>query len=232
MYLSILFLVLLHTGAVAQNEHELLSKVNKTYLEAKAFSMTANVEVYERRGDQKPLSSYSGSMQKSGSMYYSEMMGKITLLNSGCALVVDTEHQLIVYGKAWKGASATNGNIAVVLDTALLKAAKIKLKSQEGKRKIIEIVPGNKMYDKIEVVINSDNNTLEAITYYYAASELTPYQKLKISYGSIRINPKIPSSVFSEAKFVTKKGGKIVPVGQWSQYRLVDQTDFKYPKYE
>lgn len=228
-----LLLLLLPSLALAQLEKELLLKMNETYFEAKSFSMNATVNVYEKRLGPNPSASYSGSMYKSGGMYYSELMGKITLVNSSCALIVDEEQKLMVYGKPWKMSNVSSkANIPAMLDSVLFANATLKMKAKDGRRSIIEIRPKNSEYEKIEVTIGTAENTLQEVVYFFPANEDIPYQKITITYTDTKINSKIPSSVFSEGRFITKKSNKIQPAGKWASFRLVDQTDFKYPRYE
>jgi outer membrane lipoprotein-sorting protein len=212
----------------AQTAMQVVLKMNEVYSGATGYSMNVGIKFYMGTNDVTPVNSFSGEACKSGDSYYSSIMGKTTIVNSGCTVFIDDGEKLIVYSK---GKTAKNDNMssAGIPDSSLFgKMAVYNFGKGTSDVYRIVITPTDKtVYKQIELLINKGNFTLMGIDYYYAVDEdpAGSIQKLSVTYSEIKINPEISSAKFSESVYVSRKKGNLTGVGKYAAYQVIEQDN-------
>lgn len=191
--------------------------------------MDLTIEIFEKSTNKEPIMKYSGKMAKSNANYYSELMGKVTLINSNVNLVIDNNQKLILFKRVNKDNNTINKNsnsVPYSIDSTLLANSSGKYLVNNEKVKIIQVVNKNSAYSKIEISIDPITYTMKQIIFYfkkYAGNE-TATEKVVINYKNIKMDVDIPNSSFSEQKFIhfSKKG--VFVTNEYKGYKLIDQN--------
>ncbi len=216
----------------AQDARMLLVNMNKVYSHATSFSMGVRVKVFEAISDTNTQVVYNGNMKAQGNLYYSELMGKTTLVNRNCFLLIDEENQVVLFNSKKPSKVNPSGeklDIDTFLDSTLFKNAQVKIVGQVGDIKKVEIIQKDDVYTRLVLSINLKTFLLTEVVYYLNDSEELGYSKLIVSYSDIKLNRELSESFFSEKQYIEKRGGKIVPVGKCAGFTFVDQSDFQIP---
>lgn len=215
----------LSSDLCAQNEKETLRAMYATYSSLSSLQMNVNVQLFAKSSDITPMQQSSGKVYKDGLNYFSEMMGRATLINKNCALIVDNSNRIIMYSEP-EGKAKDQKTDDILPDSVLFGQSKMKTLSNKDNHHCIEVKYDNDpQYDRIEMTVNTVNHTLEKIVYYFKPMNgRSPlFEKLAISYTSIVINGDISSSVFSEKSFVSVSRNKVTPLGKYATYEVIDQ---------
>lgn len=225
---TLLLFVIFSTDLSAQGDWKKdIAEMNKTYMSASSYRMNIEVMSFAKKNDVKPFVIYKGEVAYSGTSFYSQMAGRVTIQNKKCFLVVDKKQKVILYRKNKKEQKIKNDVFSIAnLDSALIymeKSVTVKylLNTAAEKRIIIEYKGGE--IEKIEMVIDPKNNTLAELIYYYRNSENA--QMVKIRYSDLNINGTISGSYFSEAAYVTVKNNKVIATSKYQNFEVMDQSE-------
>lgn len=217
---------------IAQDWKADLLAMNKAYLDAKSFQMNIEVTSYANKNDATPILTANGKVFNANGSSYSEMVGKTTLLNQKCMLVVDNKQKMIIYKKVnKKESSVANGFSLAQIDSAVLffgKNVYVNYISNTPKEKRLLIKYKNGNIDKIEMTINPVNNTLTEMIYYYnmqAPGYSQSVEKTVIRFMNIQLNNSIPESLFSESKYVIIKKSKVTASANYAKYKIINQDE-------
>ena len=217
------------TFSIAQDFRTELFRMNDTYRKADNFSMKVNVKIYEKQSDTRERQSYEGMVKKQGNNYLSQMMGKTTLVNNNCVLLVDEGNKLIQYGDRPKDKKNPTDDKALcyAIDSVYLANNKLKmLSSEEGHMRILVSSEGDEVYEKTEILINTVSHVLEELTYYYKDEEKAGFSKIVISYSEVKLHAAFGKSDFSEKKYITASRNSITLAANYASYKLIDQRNF------
>lgn len=231
-YFSIIFLVSACISNVYSQDWKAdIRELNKTYLEAKSFSMDIIVETYENASDIKPVASYAGQVAKKEESYFTSMIGKITILNRHCILVVDNRQKIIVYKQNNnKNSQPSNFFTITNLDSALFLMTKdvdVKYLVNSTTEKCIQVTDKAMGGSKMEIWITPLKNTLNKIIYYTENTEgnTKVMKKVVVKYNNMKVNNSIPDEVFSEKKYIKKNISGISLTSDFSKYELVNESE-------
>lgn len=215
-----------------QDWKEDLQAMNRTYLTANSFQMGIVVKSYVREDDTEPLMTASGKVASADGKSCSEMLGKVTLMNKKCILLVDNKQHIMLYKgidslsyKPMNGFSLANLDSMVMLFGTNVEATYL-INSNIEKRMSFQFREGN--MSRMELAINPSNNTLTTITYYYNTKlpgNVSSVEKVIIEFNNIQLNEAINDSYFSETRFVDIRAGKVMPVSKYSDYQIVNQDE-------
>ncbi|MGL4595934.1 MAG: LolA family protein [Bacteroidia bacterium] len=222
-------LLLATTSVFAQAEKQALRQMYATYNTAKTLRMQVNMQLFTKASDAKAVQSNSGKVFKSNENYYSEMMGRIMVINSTCCLLVDQTQKTMVYSLVEKNKSKKTDAPALLPDSVLFAQASLKtIRQTEDVHEVELLYKNDPQYSKISVSIHPKKHTLQKIVYYYKAQgNLAPaYEKVEIVYSGIVLNEAVSSAQFSEKTFVAVGRDKIVGLGQYAQYEIIDQRKY------
>lgn len=228
IFLSNCFLILFSIAGISQDWVTDFKKMNQKYTDANSFSMSISVKIFEKLTSIEPMMSYSGKMAVSGNNYYSEMIGKITIVNENYSLLVDNSQKLIMYKNTLKNkkTEVKADKIPMSIDTAMYKNATAKYLINTATEKKIQLLFNSGQYSKIEVSINAVNNSLTQIIYFStskSANEVSA-EKIVVDYTEVKMNNEISPSLFSEKKIFKKNGDKLELVDAYKNYRLIDEN--------
>ncbi|MDQ3112236.1 MAG: hypothetical protein M3R17_20315 [Bacteroidota bacterium] len=205
--------------------------MHAVYATAKTFSMDIQVKLFGMATDAEAKQVADGKVYKDNAFYYSEMLGRITLVNDHCCLLVDKSQKLFIYSEPEKSELKNKSDEATsaIPDSTLFKGATLRFISQTAEAHVIELkYADNKMYDKIEISIHPTTHHLLRVVYYYATvnGKIPSYAKTDISYKNVQLNGIINRTVFSEKKFVTVTKDKITPLATYVSYEVIDQRRY------
>lgn len=212
-----------------------LLRMNETY--ARANSLTMNVELLYFMGtnDVTPVQVLQGKMAQSGASYYSALMGKTTIKHKGKTLFIDDSQQLILYGEYDQ--KNTQDEVTAIPDTVTFgQEAVYSFGKPTATCVRIVVVPHDKqVYKRIELLINKQTYALEETIYGYTMTEdnddpLKTIQTVKIRYSSIHFNQPVPADIFSSSRFITRKKGKLIGVGIYAGYQVIEQPTYTLPQ--
>lgn len=215
---------------LAQTPLEMVIKMNDAYGKATSYSMTVELAMFMGTNDVTPVQTYTGEACKSGALFYSSLMGKTTVCNDECTVFIDDGQKTIIYSKnPDKKKSSDEAEDAMVPDTSEFgKMAKYSFGTGTATGSRVIIVPSDQtLYKKIEVVINKTNFTMEEMVYHYSDNEdfSSSLSSVRIRYSNVKLNTAVPVSKFSEKVFVTRSKGKLVGVGKYAAYEVVEQKN-------
>lgn len=215
-----------------QDWKEDLLAMNRTYLTSNSFQMDIVVKSYVRESDTEPLMKASGKVASADGKSCSEMMGKVTLMNRKCILLVDNKQHIMLYKgidslsyKPMNGFSLANLDSMVMLFGANVEATYL-INNNVEKRMSFQYREGN--MTRMELAINPGNNTLTELTYYYntkLSGNVSSVEKVIIEFNDIQLNRAINDSYFSETRFVDIRAGKVEPVSKYGDYQIVNQDE-------
>jgi hypothetical protein len=214
----------------SQQEKDELKKMHAVYTSAGTFSMEINMNLFTTLSDVQPKQTANGKVYKNKDEYYSEMLGRITLVNNHCCLLIDKTQKLMIYSEPSKG--KTDKSLAEdspVPDSSIFKNAKLHFLSQTSQLHVIELkYDHDAMYDKIEISIDPTTNYLTKVVYYYAKikGKAPAYAKTEINYTNIKLGEQIDNTVFSEKKFISVSKDKITPLSIYGSYEVIDQRRY------
>jgi hypothetical protein len=205
-----------------------MKKMNKVYSEAHSFSMNISVKVYEKVNSVAPMMTYAGNMAKSELGYCSELMGKTTLVNDRVSLLIDKNQRLILYKKVTdkNKQSLKPPPIPMSVDSAMYANAKVKYLINNATEKKIQIISKGTAYSKVEISINTADNTMKQIIFYTENNngDDSSTEKVVVDYTNVKINTTISSAVFAEQKFIVVTGKKATTTKAYSGYQLIDEN--------
>lgn len=229
---TVIFLLLsLQAGTLfAQSPIQMVVKMNDTYAKATSFTMNVEMSMFMGTNDVTPIQSYTGEVCKSGELYYSSLMGKTTVCNKECTVFIDDGEKTIVYSKNPDDKKRNNEPAEnVVPDTADFgkQAAYTFGKGTSTGSRVVIVPVDQSLYKKIEIVINKTTFVLEELVYYYSDNEdfSSSLTSTRIRYTSVQLNAAVPATKFSEKNFVTRKSGKLIGVGKYAAYNVIEQKN-------
>ena len=160
------------------------------------------------------------------------MIGRITLQNKRCVLVVDNPQKMILYRKNnTENVNSSKGGFSLAnLDSAMIlmgKNVKVEYLVNTKQEKRIQLNYKEGKISKIEISINPIDNTIMELVYYYntTADYSNSVAKVIIKYSNVELNKTISESMFSENNFISVKKDKIVALKEYQKYQVVNQSE-------
>jgi hypothetical protein len=223
----LIFFLLTVFSVSAQTPVEMIINMNKTYAEAKSFSMSVEMKFFMGNNDVTPVNSYTGEACKSGDSYFSSIMGKTTIVNKNYTVYVDDGEKLIVYSK--NGKTKKENDPIEIPDTSVFGSTATYSfgKGTDASSRIIVIPKDQSYYKKIELMINKKSFALEEVTYDYKVEEdpAGSVQKVTVKYADVNFNQPVPENKFSESHFIIHQKGKYIGTGKYADYKVVEQDN-------
>lgn len=228
-------LLLLSIPAYSQEWKEDLLAMNKAYINAKSFQMNVRVKSFATINDVHPLLDYKGKVASSNGNYFTDMMGRTTISNKQCLVVVDTKQKMILYKKNKGDSKPQSGFSIAQLDSAFIlmdKNVKVSYLVNTTIEKKIQLVYKNNAIDKIELSIDPSKNTITQLVYYYNTNKpeyTNSAAKVIVVYTDVELNKIIDDSYFSVNKFISVKKDKIIPLKNYANYQVINQDEAQTP---
>jgi len=226
--LPVLFLLLL-SGVMgyAQTAREVLARLNKTMATAASYDMQVEVATYTNEQDASPAMKYSGRAVRSGARFYTQMLDRITVVNTEYMLVLDKRQRVILYRAVTKDDIAQADPMAALnIDSLSTIAAKnaVFLKNTPQKKVLFFSSPEGQMKG-MTMTIDAASSTIEEIVYTYEDSSTGKSRKAKavIRYTNVKLNGKVDETLFRHQNYIVQKGKKITPAPAYKGYELMDQ---------
>jgi hypothetical protein len=225
------FLLLIAVTVQAQTAKQYLLRMNEVYSTAKSLSMGVELLYFMGTNDVTPVQRMSGEMAKNGNSYYSSLMGKTTIVHNGLTLYVDEGQRLILYGKNETDKKKASP-VELPDSTVYGQDAAYALGKGTATSARVIITPKDKsVYRLIEILINKQTFAMEEVVYRYTVEEdpAGSVQTVKVQYNNVQMNQPVPAAKFSTTKFVTRSKGKLVGVGNYASYEVIEQPLIKTP---
>jgi len=232
-YCLYIIIFLFAFSAKAQNAKEDIKKVNESYVKHKDLSMGITYNVFAAYDDNVPMETSAGSYNQHGNARYNRLNEIESVQNSDFSLVIDHDEKMIVIGNPIK---FNPGKIMLLdLDSALSMYSSVKYidnnVSQKGYSMVFKPTAASE-YDKVDMYFNAKTYLVERMVFYYRdkvqlkktnqdAPEEKP--KLEIIFSKISVEPVSDFKFYSAGRFVDKKNGKYVGVGECSSYKVINQ---------
>lgn len=234
IYILITMLILfVQSSLLSQTPQADLQRMTKVYRDAKSFSMDITARFYSKSADAENTVQ-TGKACRSEDSFFSQLMGRTTIYNNRCRLLVDEQQRLILFNKPYKKEDASvSPEEQLFMDSAFYATAKLKYISQDAQHKKIEIKTGTNTFERMEVTINAKTFVLEQVIYYYAEKSengVAGYTRSEITYTNVLVNKPIAETVFSEKKYIARVKNTLAGVGIYAAYKVIDQTQTKTPK--
>jgi hypothetical protein len=213
----------------AKDWKEDMKKLNNTYVSSQSFEMNVNVNMFEHGGDAKPMMSYSGKVAKTKNCYYSSMSGRTTVVNPTCSVLIDERQKMILYTtRPPKEKDKVKADVyqSMNLDSAVMSKAEVHYLTGGTDEICLEVKGKGLSSQRMDIYIDSRNYTLKRIVLFYSDEEAkkSKMSKVVIEYSQTKLNNPIAASLFSENKYIVKKGSEIKPSDAFKKYQLVDES--------
>ncbi len=171
---------------------------------------------------QTGVTNINGKVLKQGQQYYSKVGHWENLFNEKCVLMVNHEHQTVVYAPALaaNNLSAWAGN---PMDNfaAWKNLPKEWITDANGKKRI-RMTHQEPALESTEVLLGEDGRLL-ALTYYYRATEESGPMRVEISYRNVSFEPDFSKASFSEKTFIQGSGPRAKLTPAFPNYKLLNQ---------
>lgn len=212
-----------------QTAQETMVAVNKTMNSAGSYEMNVDVFVYRKTTDTAPYFKYTGKTARQGNNYYINMMEKVTLMNSECALMIDKRQKLIVYKSIDKKTANSRPEALMQLniDSVIRSNSKALtlLSTTPGQQVIFLSTPGEAIRS-ITITVDTKLHVMKEIDYVYMDyADNNTTSKAVIRYTQIRLNEPVNSSLFDDKKFISVKGSKIIPAEAYKKFKVINQNE-------
>ncbi|MCW3071739.1 MAG: hypothetical protein JWO44_1629 [Bacteroidetes bacterium] len=229
---ALAILLLMSAAMLSQNWKKDLLEMNKAYMNAKSFSMKVDVNSYAGLNDKKAFFRSAGEVVSSGSNYYTSMMGRITILNERCMLVVDHGQKMIVYKKNNPASAPRNGFTIASLDSSMVmmeKNVKVKYLQDNAKEKRIELTYKSGEIARMEIVLDPVTCLMREVVFYYNTSKDygNSLAKVVVTYTDTELDREVPDSFFSENNFLVSRKNEMLPLKKYEKYEVVNQSHSK-----
>jgi hypothetical protein len=225
--LTLAFAMATVTGLWAQDEKTTMRAMYTMYAGLNSLQMNVSMQLYTKAADVKPMQESTGKVCKEGINYYSEMMGRKTVINKNACVLVDNINKVIVYSEPdVKTRNEKNKMHEVLPDSVLFGQGVLRTISNANGEHCIEIKYANDpQYDRIEMTINTTDHTLRKIVYFLKPylGKAPVFEKMVVTYSAIQLNTDIPGSIFSIDGIITVSRNQAVAQGQYGGYQVIDQ---------
>lgn len=229
--LAVLLTLIYHGVHAQETPLQVIEKMRGTYDKASSYSMHVTLKLFAKTQDASALSVSEGEVNVSGKNYYSSMLGKTTVVNEDYQVFADDKQHIMLVSTAHHNRNRDDANS--ILDSTMYQGYQLKFLEQGATLDRIEITLDDPEsgYSSIRLHIDPRNYTLLQVEYYYKAGspETSTYEKATITYTNVKLNEKIPDSVFSTDTYFTQKKGELVLAPAFGTYRLIDQRDKNIP---
>jgi hypothetical protein len=217
----------INSALQAQGEKESLRAMYTTYGELNSLQMNINLQLFTKSSDTKPMQESSGKVCKEGVNYYSEMLGRVTVINKSCCVLVDNGNKVIVYSEPeGKIKEDKNKKSEVLPDSVLFNKGTLRTISNSNDEHCIEIkFDSDPQYDRIEVTVNTKDHTLRKIVYYFKPyqGKAPAFEKMVVVYSGIQLNTDVQDAIFSESAFVSVSKDRVSARDRYNSYQVIDQ---------
>ncbi len=215
----------------------LIDAVKKADNQRAGISMNAYYKLFENHSTTKLEDAHKGYYSKMGKENFKlDLYGTTTIRNKEFLFIKDDSNQVIIISRAEKNhIKDPKGDC----EKFLKKATEIRKLENTFFGIGFAITYKNPEGDneKFEMYIDPIKKNITRLVFYYHQplmydSQTGTYQRkkprLEINYAEIIHNPDFPKDEFSFSKILSRdKNGKWTIKAPYSEYELVDQTDFK-----
>lgn len=218
----------------AQSFVEAMSKSKSFYQETNDFSVSIKTALYKTNTDPKPEHVIMGAFSKRGSDFRIDVGPRLFISNGKCGLIVDAQNKLLVYSKPDKQNKQTEELFKEFSNPDSLYRSQVSISAIKASESTLafEIIP--KMHsaatgepERTTITLNRTDFSLNTIVYHYKPHPSTPYARIVIKYTNRAGAKAIADQNFSESKYITNKGGKLIPTEEYKDFKLVVQEKIK-----
>jgi|GEM_PF-5903171 len=219
------------TGIYAQfpSVYHALLKSKEYYDSRQALSFDIHYRMFESHTSSRVLHEMQGRYTADKNNLLIVTGGQTQLFNPRYAIVVDRSTETLVVQE--RDPSANRTPLGIDSLVGLFEEVKIQSETDE----IITIAftgPREAFYAVSSFTADIDKKTgkvVKAILYYAFnlgdfyqdyGSEMIP--RIEITYDNYTAQTETGTGTFSENNFITERGGKLEPAGQFSSYQLID----------
>lgn len=230
-----IFLLLAFAAVVpsaAQDAKAEIRAMHEAYGKASSYSMQIETRIYRGLADATPFQTFKGKALKSGVNYYSEMLGRTTLVNSKCCLLIDNSQKVLIYSEQEQKKEAAKAQFEVLPDSVLFEDSEVKTVSKTAQAHVIELLcKMHPTYEKVELTIDPRSHAMTRVRYFYRTvnGRQPVYALVDIVYSQVQLNVQLAASLFSEKQFVTVTKTTVQPVAAFSAFQVVDQRQYSLP---
>jgi hypothetical protein len=218
--------------ASAQEAKTEIRAMHEAYGKARSYSMNIETRIYRSAGDAAAFQTFKGKAMKSGFNYYSEMMGRTTLVNGKCCVLIDKSLKVLIYSEQEQKKEAAKAEFDPLPDSVLFEDSEVKTLSKTADAHVIELLCKiHPTYEKIELTINPKNHAMSRVRYFYRTvnGRAPVYAIVDVVYTQVLLNTEIPVSVFSERQFITVTKSTVQPSSAYTGYQVIDQRQYSLP---
>jgi outer membrane lipoprotein-sorting protein len=235
--LTFMLLLLLFPAMLCAQQGDIikdLSKISETYAETEVFSMKVCMRFIEK---ELVVTEQKGVVYRKENKFRTEFMGRTSLTNSHCRLLIDDDQKVLLYSdfsQATPSKAAEQGQ-ADVMEELVQQLDELKIPSNgvknnyryvenSSRAKRIQITSDDPNYDFIELTINPKNNTLTKLVYQYKSTIDLPYHRIEILYQDINLGGKLNRNLFSETVYISGKADNVKPTAKYADYQVINKS--------
>ena len=209
--------------SLGQSAKEILVKLNKTY-HNQSYQMDYNVSSINT-SQKKSIAKYSGSVAKDGDQFYLNTTGDLTIINNDHYMFINKSEKKIYFNDIPNNKERKNNSMDILgsLDS-LIEVSGAKLVNNKNDVYTISIkLALDDTYSEILLKINKSYELIGCV--YLFKDESYPFDKISIAYTNIRIGKRMDKHIFSTKSIVKVKNKKILPVGLYTSYTVIDNRN-------
>ena len=234
IYISSVFWLLATVAMQAQSFVEAMSKSKAFYEKTTDFSVSIKTALYKTSTDPKPEHVIMGAFAKKGSDFRIDVGPRLFISNAKCGLIVDLQNKLLVYSKPDKQNKQTEELFKEFSNPDSLYRAQVSINALKAQENTLafEILPNMHSAatgepERTTITLNKADFSLNTIVYHYKPHPSAPYARIVIKYTNRAGAQAVADKNFSESKYITGKGGKLIPTEEYKDFKLVVQEKIK-----
>ena len=206
---------------------EYLKKINQAYSGAGSFQFAIRYSVYKSATSSIAVETSTGKYYKKDQSYLWIAGEQYIMQNKQYFISADKENKSLLIGKP---VGQSEAFLPVPVDSLLVLASDHKL-IEKGEEKEIQLTFGFMLDNVSRMDIRfGANGLISRLVFYYnhfIEDEKNPLvsssPRLEMVFTPMEKDPSQGDEMFSEKSFFHLKDGKIIPVGVYKDYFLIDQ---------
>lgn len=221
----IIIFVFLCSLAVWGNSQDYKSDFKKAaefYKNHTDLSMKVSVKGFSSKSDLKGNLISTGSMYRSGTKYYSEVMNNVMICDGKSMILIDHENKQVIYKPDAGKLEAMNPTESI--DSLLIKKKGISYKGTSGNLLEYVIASPGEIIIQTTIFIDKSTFAIKKIEYLYNQNH-EEYEnelyKVEVDYSSISTS-KPSDDKFKITGLVEKKGKSYIGKGKIKDYQITE----------
>jgi hypothetical protein len=210
----------------SQNIKEDFKNINDTYFKLKNTYIEAKMKLYTDYISTKPIEESTSIIKRSGNYYYTKQGNSEYLRNKFYQVIIDNNNKVIILDSS-RLQLIQNPYLSIIPLDSLLSILKQTTYREVGNNKAIyTIVTDFDYISKFEVQFNKKSYFIEKLVFYINTTEqgVNGLEKLKprieIVYQKFRTDAKYNDNEFSESRYFSVKGKKVILTQAYTGYTL------------